>query len=136
LQIAGVGDTKQRFCYQELAANCYETSDEKSPDGISVIFARGLFPYPKQHIEDVSKKSKHGGAQERARTFNEQKDELREAIFANYEPDGVTLNWNLRVEASLLEPSRSNGSGAVLASNLPPNVILNPMPRTYGTDPT
>jgi hypothetical protein len=57
-------------------------------------------------------------------------------ISANYEPDGATLNWNLRVEASLLDPSRSNSSGAVLASNLPPNVTLNPMPRTYGTDPT
>jgi hypothetical protein len=53
-------------------------------------------------------------------------------ISANYEPDGATLRWNLRVQAALLEPSVSNSSGAVLASNLPPDVTLRPMPRTYG----
>lgn len=53
-------------------------------------------------------------------------------ISADYEPDGATLNWNLGVGASLLEPSASNNSGAVLASNLPPDVNLRPALRSYG----
>jgi hypothetical protein len=55
-------------------------------------------------------------------------------ISASYEPDGATLHWNFRVQSVLLVPSPFNNSGAVLPPNLPLEVELSAMPRTYGSD--
>ena len=51
-------------------------------------------------------------------------------ISATAGPDSVTQNWNLSIEAAILDPVFGNASGARVVASVAPRVHLQPQPRT------